>query len=120
MANGRQIRTSHFVLHQWQVNQENTGPGLAKAPALLVDKCVSHRLGVVVPKRWAKKAVTRNLIRRQVKELLQSAQAQLPAANYVVRLRQAFAPQQFISASSQPMKLAVRSLVEQLLQQLKA
>ena len=77
MANGRQIKTAHFVLHQWQDDSETkTGPGFEKAPALFVGK----QLGIVVPKRLAKKAVTRNLIRRQVKALVQQEQEHLPDA----------------------------------------
>ena len=112
MANGRQIRTAHFVLHQWQAQEQAiTGPGLEKAPALLLGK----RLGVVVPKRLAKKAVTRNLIRRQVKDVLQSMQAQLPTALYVVRLRASFQTREFVSAASQPLKHKVRTELLQLM-----
>jgi ribonuclease P protein component len=114
MANGRQIRTAHFVLHQWQAQSEaTTGPGLEKAPALLVGK----RLGVVVPKRLAKRAVTRNLIRRQVKDLMRAHQTQLPTALYVVRLRAGFQTRELISAASPLLKQRVRTELQQLMQQ---
>jgi ribonuclease P protein component len=118
MANGRQIRTPHFVLHHWQANEPSTGPELSEVPALRFAGCAPSRLGVVVPKRLAKKAVTRNLIRRQVRELFQAQQKHLPVADYVVRLRQGFVTRDFISASSRPLKQKVRTEVEQLVQQL--
>jgi len=117
MANGQQVRTAHFVLHQWQNScAENTGPGLGKAPALLVEK----GLGVVIPKRFAKRAVTRNLIRRQIKELLQREQAHLPPALYVVRLKTPFAKHEFISAASDALKQTVHQELIQLVARLKA
>jgi ribonuclease P protein component len=120
MANGRQIRTPHFVLHHWQANEPSTGPELSKVPALRSAGCDQPRLGVVVPKRLAKKAVTRNLIRRQVRELFQARHDHLPLADYVVRLRQGFVARDFISASSVPLKQKVRMEVEQLVHQLLA
>lgn len=117
MADGRQIRTPHFVLHQLQETTDaHTGPGLAKAPALILEK----QLGVVVPKRLAKRAVTRNLIRRQVKEVLYSMQAQLPTALYVVRLRASFVSHGFVSAASDALKKTVRAELQRLMKPLRA
>ena len=117
MANGRQIKTAHFVLHQWQDEREpNTGPGFEKTPALLL----GQRLGVVVPKRLAKKAVTRNLIRRQVKAVLQQEQVHLPPALYVVRLKTPFSNREFISAASRALQQAVRAELVLLVERFKA
>jgi len=117
MAKGRQIRSPHFVLHHWQGQDESTtGPGLEKAPALFSD----IGLGVVVPKRLAKQAVTRNLIRRQVKEVWRRAQNQLPQALYVVRLKSTFANRDFHSAASAPLRQIVRHELSQLVAQLQA
>ena len=44
------------------------------------------RLGLVLPKRLARHAVTRNLIRRQAREVFRSQAAVLPAADLVLRL----------------------------------
>ena len=52
----------------------------------------------MVPKRWARRAVTRNAIRRQIYAVTGSLQPPLPAAVHLVRLRAAFAPAQFPSA----------------------
>lgn len=44
------------------------------------------RLGLVLPKRLAKHAVTRNLIRRQAREAFRHKAAALPALDMVLRL----------------------------------
>ena len=44
------------------------------------------RLGLVLPKRLARHAVTRNLIRRQAREVFRSQAAVLPATDLVLRL----------------------------------
>ena len=44
------------------------------------------RLGLVLPKRLAKQAVTRNLIRRQAREAFRHRAAVLPALDLVLRL----------------------------------
>jgi ribonuclease P protein component len=65
-------------------------------------------VGVVVPKRWAKRAVTRNGIRRQIYAVSEAFAARLPAAAHVVRLRLEFARAEFPSAWSDALKAAVR------------
>lgn len=65
----------------------------------------------MVPKRWARRAVTRNAIKRQIYAVVAAVfESRLPAAAHVVRLRSTFSRQQFVSACSAPLKLAVREL----------
>lgn len=66
----------------------------------------------MVPKRWARRAVTRNLIKRQIYCVATLLEFTLPQAAYVVRLRAAFDRAQFTSASSDQLKKAVRAEVE--------
>ena len=73
-------------------------------------------LGVVVPKRWAKRAVTRNTIKRQVFSVSQDFEPDLPVAAYVVRLRSGFDRGRFPSATSEPLKAALRLELQQLFQ----
>jgi ribonuclease P protein component len=61
-----------------------------------------------VPKRWAKRAVTRNTIRRQIYALAAHRTWPLPASDRVIRLRKAFDTQVFGSAASLALKAAVR------------
>ena len=71
-------------------------------------------IGVVVPKRWAKRAVTRNTIKRQVFSVSQVFEPELPVAAYVVRLRAGFDRSRFPSATSEPLKAALRLELNQL------
>lgn len=73
-------------------------------------------LGAMVPKRWAKRAVTRNAIKRQIYDLGGSLNKQFPEAAFLVRLRQEFSRQIFSSASSPALKAAVRAELLVLLQ----
>lgn len=66
-------------------------------------------VGVLLPKRWARRAVTRNTIRRQIYELARLGADQLPCAAMVVRLRSEFSRKQFVSATSDALKAAVRA-----------
>lgn len=44
------------------------------------------RLGIIVPKRFVKRAVTRNTIKRVIRESFRATQSQLKLADYVVYL----------------------------------
>ena len=68
----------------------------------------------MVPKRWARRAVTRNAIKRQIYNVGARFEAQLPAAAHLVRLRAGFDRSQFISASSDVLKRAVNAELQQL------
>ena len=70
------------------------------------------RIGAVVPKRLAKRAVTRNTIKRQIYAAASMRSNQATAAQ-VVRLRREFDRKFFVSATSSLLKKAVR---EELLQ----
>jgi len=93
-------RTPHFALHT--VPLEPT----VSVPAVV--------LGVMVPKRWAKRAVTRNSIKRQAFNVVHEFEARLPSAAYVVRLRAALSRTEFRSANSEHLKAAMRQELEQL------
>lgn len=96
MAKSPVLHTAHFALHAAPVASVQ---GLATEPAL----------GVVLPKRWAKRAVTRNGMRRHIYAQFGLQAAQLPEAAFVVRLKRSFSREQFISAWSKPLADAVRA-----------
>jgi ribonuclease P protein component len=75
---------------------------------------LGFQLGAVVPKRHAKRAVTRSLLKRQIRARFAGHAAQLPAGQWLVRLRQPFSPQLFISAQSAALRLAVQLELDQL------
>jgi len=91
---------------------ETAGPAPDEAQALFALDGVW--MGAMVPKRWARRAVTRNAIKRQIYAVSARFADRLPQAAHVVRLRATFDRKQFISASSDPLKLAVRQELEQL------
>jgi ribonuclease P protein component len=103
-------RTAHFALHR-----------LAGAPtpegAALFAPGDAVWIGAMTPKRWARRAVTRNAMRRQIYAVGASLTPTLGAGAHLVRLRAAFAPAQFPSASSPALKRAVRAELLQLFEQ---
>jgi ribonuclease P protein component len=66
-------------------------------------------VGAMVPKRWAKRAVTRNAIKRQIYTVSADFLPSLPPAAWVVRLRRDFSRKEFVSASSEALKAAIHS-----------
>jgi ribonuclease P protein component len=72
-------------------------------------------LGTVVPKRHARRAVTRTLIKRQMRAMLELHAANLPQGLWVLRLRSPFARDVFKSAASEALRLAARTELDQVL-----
>ena len=100
-------RTAHFALHRSALDLAPPVP-----PSLFGVEDVW--LGAMVPKRWARRAVTRNAIKRQIYTVSATFAPRLPAAAHVVRLRSAFDRSRFVSATSDALKRAVRGELEQL------
>lgn len=120
--NGQTVsRTPHFALHRVAL-PPNMPPETAQAVSADGSKPLSKPLfavqdtwlGVVVPKRWAKRAVTRNTIKRQIYAVSTASGCALPAAAHVVRLRAGFDRAEFISATSDKLKIAVRAELQHL------
>ena len=66
-------------------------------------------LGLVVPKRHAKRAVTRTLVKRQIRCVAAACAPQLEPGLWVVRQRSPFDAKQFPSAASDALKEAARA-----------
>lgn len=129
MAGGTVSRTAHFALHRLVLDADGsstaaadlastapTGPGSlppTQGPQALF-AVQGAWLGAMVPKRWARRAVTRNTIKRQIYTVGATFEARLPQAAHVVRLRTAFDRKQFLSATSDQLKQAVRAELLQL------
>ena len=73
-------------------------------------------LGLVVPKRHAKRAVTRNLIKRQLRAAMACHAGALPAGLWVVRLRAPFDRKQFLSPASEVLRAVAHDEIAQLFQ----
>ena len=108
-------RTPHFALHRCALE----GPARAgEKPAAALFEPADAWLGAMVPKRWAKRAVTRNAIKRQIYNVSSSFEAVFPQAAYVVRLRSGFDRKDYPSATSAALKLVVRAELQQLFERL--
>jgi ribonuclease P protein component len=109
-------RTAHFALHRTGLDtppqQAAPGPESDKSQALFA--VMEPWVGALIPKRWAKRAVTRNAIKRQIYAVSSDLEPPLTQAAHVVRLRSAFDRAKFPSASSEALKQAVRSELQQL------
>ncbi len=73
-------------------------------------------LGTVVPKRHARRAVTRNLLKRQMRAVMLAHGPALPPGLWVLRLKSPFDRTQFRSASSDALRVAARDELALLLQ----
>ena len=93
-------KTAHFALHYAQQADQ------------ALSRCA---IGVVLPKRWARRAVTRNTIKRQVYAVSTSCAHSLMQGHYVVRLKTEFSRTTFVSATSDALKRAVRAELQALL-----
>lgn len=105
-------KTEHFALHRNRLDAvAPSAPALFPVPDVWI--------GAMVPKRWAKRAVTRNAIKRQIytvsAEFLPHYSNQ-PQAAFLVRLRRDFSRKEFTSATSVYLKEAVRAEVVALMQ----
>jgi ribonuclease P protein component len=69
---------------------------------------------MVVPKRIARRAVTRNLIKRQIRDTVRRRYTDWLAMHLLVRQRGAFDARQYTSAASSALRMAVRVELEQL------
>ncbi|MFA7292920.1 MAG: ribonuclease P protein component [Rhodocyclaceae bacterium] len=72
----RAVRSTHFLLHYRPRTLED---GLQPAD-------LTARLGVVVPKRFLKAAVRRNLVKRIGREQFRLLRSQLPQSDLILRL----------------------------------
>ena len=107
-------RTAHFVVHHLPCRPSAGKKAVSTAGAadlstalipelsLPVDESplAGLWLGLVVPKRHAKRAVTRTLLKRRIRAAVATTANVLPPGLWVVRLRTPFDRSEFISAAS--------------------
>ncbi len=105
------VRTPHFALHSCELAlvQGASAPAAGLPGDAHGQAAQQSVLGAMVPKRWAKRAVTRNAIKRQIYALSVQFSDKLAPRAHVVRLRGTFDRQEFISATSDALKAAVRA-----------
>lgn len=108
LAGATVARTAHFALHRCSLDAPSGAASLFATQDAWV--------GAMVPKRWARRAVTRNAIKRQIYHVTAASEGSLPHAAHVVRLRAGFDRKQFVSAVSDKLKAAVRAELQLLLE----
>jgi ribonuclease P protein component len=106
-------RSVHFALHQWQQPALcGDSPASTATPdmAALFAPSGAVWIGAMTPKRWARRAVTRNLMRRQIYAVFgYQSPVLLPAGAHLIRLRAGFDTARFPSAASPALRRAVRA-----------
>lgn len=117
MGGSTLARTPHFALHQAGLGLAVSAPASAGAGKLSEPRLFPVAevwMGAQVPKRWARRAVTRNTIKRQIYSVCGDFESRLDCAAHVVRLRSVFDRSLFVSATSEHLKRAVRDELHQL------
>jgi ribonuclease P protein component len=121
------LRSTHFAVHHLQAAplpsqralRHRLSQVLSTSSSTESDKAVDNGLGPIwlgqmLPKRHAARAVTRNLLRRQVRAAVTRHEARLAPGLWLVRLRRPFAAADFRSAASQALRRAAASELDQL------
>lgn len=117
-------RSAHFMVHHLATNQLSTGnvPPLSQAVDGSVDNPVDNRtemaalrLGLVVPKRHARRSVTRTLVKVQIRAGMRRHLDSLVAGDWVVRLRAPIDRKQFPSARSEALAALLHAEIDLLL-----
>ena len=124
-------RSTHFAVHHAAARPSLPARAATKPEAAMLstghardlsapvdDFAFGHWLGTVVPKRHARRSVTRNLLKRQMRQVMEGLCARLDPGLWVLRLRAPFDPRAFRSAASEALRVAARTELTQLMQRL--
>jgi len=110
-------RTPHFAIHHVRSRplRPHLSTGTSAPGAAPVDDSSPEAvwLGLVIPKRHARRSVTRSLLKRQIRAAV-NAGGPLQHGLWVVRLRSGFDRSAFPSATSEPLARAARAELDAL------
>jgi|APCry1669189768_1035252.scaffolds.fasta_scaffold67034_2 ribonuclease P protein component len=101
---GVRSKSEHFTLHRLDAQLASN---FNKSSANL-------QIGVVVPKRFAKKAVRRNAIKRQVYAIAKSLALRYPKEIHVIRLNKEYDKRKYLSPTSTNFKVDVQKELQTL------
>lgn len=121
--------TDHFSVHHLAGQPSPAWPRGPKLSTHLADQgarpvddlpaearfALESWVGAVVPKRHAKRAVTRSLLKRQIYAAAERHRANLAPGLWIVRLRSPFDRTRFTSAGSDALRRGARAELEVLL-----
>ena len=133
LATRSRSRSAHFALHHvargdlWTQGAENspraeklsTAPE-GNLPGPVDDLPPGLWMGCVVPKRHARRAVTRSLLKRQIRCAFHRHAGALAGGHWLLRVRAVFPTGQFVSASSAALATVARCELDRLLGQASA
>jgi ribonuclease P protein component len=120
------VSTAHFAMHHLaeapspsrraapEKNADgelSTARGFVRTPSVDDSQKLSGGtvwLGLVVPKRHARRSVTRSLLKRQIRTVVAEQARGLAAGLWVVRMRAPFDRERFVSAASEALRGVVR------------
>jgi len=119
---GFKKQSDWFVLHQVSLKtlstQTNPTPAMLNVGRGLIGK---QKFGALVPKRWAKRAVTRNTVKRQIFNVFSEFQPKLQTEHaMVIRLRKEIKKIDYKSARSTELIKKIQSELHELLGKAKA
>lgn len=97
------------------VDNSVNNPVETEVENLSVPAAVQVRLGLVVPKRHARRAVTRTLVKNQLRAGLRRRLAELVPGDWVLRLRAPIDRKRFPSARSEALACLLHDEIERLL-----
>lgn len=129
LAGATVARSEHFALHRSELSPRDKLVAGALTSEIAVAAMTKKAaipplfpmldlwIGAMVPKRWAKRAVTRNAIKRQIYTVSADFSPQQQHAAFVVRLRRDFSRKVYLSASSDLLKQNVRIELVALMQE---
>ena len=117
LLSGRPVsRTEHFAAYHRSTSKLSTGAdGKLDPPVDGAPSGLGLVVGFVIPKRQAKRAVTRVAIRRQMRAAVARHGAGLAAGEWALRLRGPWDPKRFHSATSDALVQAVHAELNVLL-----
>lgn len=136
LQTGARARSPHFAIHHLDGvpsragaaraeaggEKLSTGGGQPGCQAVDDSRTTGPRLwlGLVIPKRHARRAVTRSLLKRCMRAAVAAHAAVLPAGLWVIRVRAPFAPASFPSAASDALRGAAAGELAALMRDLGA
>lgn len=113
-------KTAHFALHRSLLDVPTPADSNVQSGKAGVSKPLFRQqdiwIGAMVPKRWAKRAATRNAMKRLIYAASHEVFQSFPPSAFVVRLRSGFAKSEFPSAVSDQLKQAVRAEIQALME----
>jgi ribonuclease P protein component len=131
LASSSRMRSIHFAVHHIAACPSKAAKVLSTAAAKLStgdaqvlpspvdDLPKACWLGAIVPKRHARRSVTRSLLKRQIRAAF-DGHSTLPPGLWVVRLRTPFDRKLFPSAASEALRSAAHAELAQLVERVLA